>query len=220
MIRQLAAAASLAAATATGAAAQQTPPISVAPLPAPDAAPGAPPIVSPGPGAPAAGAPSAPASLLPAAPSNPLSPAAPPAASGAPGGPAAAPAPAAAGRVFCDQTVTAQPADPASVPQDDRAFAGIFSDADWNPQTCAALVVEAIAPDNTATITYVFGPLGAGSRTPGGVLHGTGIVKDGSLLFQNSDGSQYAFKPYYVDLAGRWTTPQGQTYQAIFKRTY
>jgi len=52
------------------------------------------------------------------------------------------------------------------------------------------------------------------------VLHGAGIVKDGALLFQNADGSQYAFKPYYSDLAGRWTAPTGQTYDAIFKKSY
>jgi hypothetical protein len=52
------------------------------------------------------------------------------------------------------------------------------------------------------------------------VLHGTGIVKDGALQFQNSDGSQYAFQPFYSDLAGRWTTPKGQTYEAIFKRAF
>ena len=66
---------------------------------------------------------------------------------------------------------------------------GIFSDASWNPQLCAALIVEKIAADGTATITYVFGPMTSGGRPPGGVLHGTGIVKDGALLFwQNSDG--------------------------------
>ena len=69
-------------------------------------------------------------------------------------------------------------------------------------------------------ITYVFGPLATGGKPAGGVLHGTGIVKDGALLFQNNDGSQYAFQPFYSDLAGKWTTPKGQTYQAIFKRSY
>src|SRR5579863_2372535 len=50
--------------------------------------------------------------------------------------PSAPPAPAAtsAGRVFCDQNVSVQPADPASVPDRYRPFVGIFSDADWNPQ--------------------------------------------------------------------------------------
>jgi hypothetical protein len=134
-----------------------------------------------------------------------------------PATPLAAPA---AGRVFCDQNVTAQPPDPASIPDRYRQFVGIFSDADWNPQTCAALIVETIADDGTATISYVFGPLGSSGKAAGGVLHGTGIVKDGALLFQNADGSQYAFQPFYSDLAGKWTTPKGQTYEAIFKRTY
>ena len=126
----------------------------------------------------------------------------------------------AAGRVFCDQKIAAQPADPDSLPETYRQFAGIFSDASWNPQLCAALIVEKIAADGTATITYVFGPMTSGGRPPGGALHGTGIVKDGALLFQNSDGSQYAFKPYYTDLAGHWTTPRGQNYDALFKRTF
>jgi hypothetical protein len=125
-----------------------------------------------------------------------------------------------AGRVFCDQNVSAQPADPASVPDRYRPFVGIFSDADWNPQTCAALVVEAVASDGSATITYAFGPISSGGKTTGGVLHGTGIIKDGTLLFQNNDGSQYAFRPFYSDLAGKWTTPKGQTYEAVFKRAF
>ena len=136
-----------------------------------------------------------------------------------PPAPAQPPA-ASAGRVFCDQTVSAQPAKPASVPDQYRPYVGIFSDADWNPQTCAALVVENVGADGTATITYVFGPIGSGSKTPGGVLHGTGVVKDGALLFQNTDGSQYAFQPFYSDLAGKWTTPKGQAYEAVFKRAF
>jgi hypothetical protein len=132
-----------------------------------------------------------------------------------------APAPLAQqGRVFCDQTVTAQPADPASVPERYRQFVGIFSDADWTPQLCAALVVESVSDDGTATITYAFGPIASGDKVPSGVLHGTGIVKDGALLFQNTDGSQYAFKPFYSDLAGHWTNPKGQSYDAIFKRAF
>jgi hypothetical protein len=130
------------------------------------------------------------------------------------------PAPVATGRTFCGQNITAQPADPRSVPDRYRQLVGIFSDAAWNAQLCAALIVETIGDDGTATITYAYGPLGSGDRTPGGVLHGTGIVKDGALLFQNSDGSQYAFQPFYGDLAGKWTTPQGQTYEAIFKRSF
>ena len=43
-------------------------------------------------------------------------------------------------------------------------------------------------------------------------------LRDGELRFQNSDGSQFAFRPFYADLEGRLTTPQGQEYQAIFKK--
>jgi hypothetical protein len=134
--------------------------------------------------------------------------------------PAAAPAAPAPARDFCGQSVTAQPASPSMVPERFRPYVGIFSDADWNPTTCAALIVENIADDGTATITYIFGPLASGGKPAGGVLHGAGIVKDGALLFQNTDGSQYAFQPFYSDLAGKCTTSKGQTYQAIFKRSY
>src|SRR5215472_11452637 len=126
--------------------------------------------------------------------SRPIGPPAPPD-QGAPPPPAAPvqpePPPAPAARVFCGQNVTAQAADPRSVPDPYRQLVGIFSDAAWNAQLCAALVVETVSDDGTATITYAFGPLEAGDRTRGGVLHGTGIVKDGALLFQNWDGSQY-----------------------------
>ena len=80
-------------------------------------------------------------------------------------------------------------------------------------------MVENIAPDGTATIVYAFGPIGSNARGPGGVLNGTGIVQDGELRFQNSDGSQFAFRPLYADLEGRLATPQGQSYRAIFKKT-
>jgi hypothetical protein len=128
--------------------------------------------------------------------------------------------PAANTRVFCDQSVTYQIADPASVPDSFRPYIGIFSDADWTPQLCAALIIENVQGDGTATITYVSGPIGSGSRTPGNIQHGTGIVRDGALQFQAADGSQFAFKPFYTDLAGRLTTAQGQTYEAVFKKTY
>jgi hypothetical protein len=176
---------------ASAVAQQPTPLINSTPLTAP------PPAAAPLPGSPSATEP-------PASPAPPLAPT----------------LPVQAGRIFCEQNVNTQPANPASVAQDYRPFIGIFSDAAWNPQLCAALIVENIAADGTATITYVFGPMGSGTRTPGGVLHGTGIVKDGALLFQNSDGGQYTFQPFYADLSGRWTTPQGQTYDAIFKRAY
>jgi len=182
-----------------------------------------------------------PVPLLPPSPSDPAplppsgverptdQPASPPAANGpAPPFPAAPPgsipltAPSAAtgDRVFCEQNVPIRVADPMTVPETYRPLLGIWSDAAWTPQLCAALIVETVAADGTATITYAFGPIGSGNRTPGGVLHGTGIVRDGELRFQNNDGSQYAFKPFYADLAGRLTTPQGQSFDAVFKKTY
>jgi hypothetical protein len=171
--------------------------------------------------------PSVPAEALPppaGVPAQALPPpaAATPAPVGQPQPPSSAPPVSAAvpARDFCGQSVTAQPAKPTLVPEPYRPYVGIFSDADWNPTTCAALIVENIADDGTATITYVFGPLATGGKPAGGELHGTGVVKDGTLLFQNHDGSQFAFQPYYSDLAGKWTTPKGQTYQAIFKRSY
>jgi hypothetical protein len=115
--------------------------------------------------------------------------------------------------------VTGRLADGEAVPERYRRFIGMWSDAAWTPLLCAALIVENVAPDGTAAITYAFGPIGSNAGAPGGVLNGTGIVRDGELRFQNSDGSQFAFRPLYSDLDGRLTTPQGQTYQAIFKKT-
>jgi hypothetical protein len=124
-----------------------------------------------------------------------------------------------AARVFCQQNVGFQVADRAAVPSRFRRFLGVWSDAAWDPQTCAALIVEDVRPDGTAAIVYVYGPLGDGSHAPGGVLHGTGIVRDGELRFQNSDGTQFAFRPGIVDLEGRLTTPKGETFTATFKET-
>lgn len=126
---------------------------------------------------------------------------------------------AATGRVFCEQPVAVRLADPDGIPERYRAFVGMWSDAAWTPQICAALVVENVTPDGTATIVYAFGPMGTNGRGAGGVLHGTGIVRDGELRFQNSDGSQFAFRPLYADLDGHLTTPQGQSYEAVFKKT-
>ena len=122
-------------------------------------------------------------------------------------------------RVFCEQPVTVHLADPDTVAERYRPFIGIWSDASWTPQLCAALIVETVAPDGTATILYAFGPMGSNAREPGGVLQGTGIIRDGELRFQNSDGSQFAFRALYADLDGRLTTPTDQTYQAVFKKT-
>jgi hypothetical protein len=123
------------------------------------------------------------------------------------------------GRVFCDQSVTYRIAVPATVPEAYRGFLGAWSDAAWDANTCAALIVENIDPDGTASIIYAYGPLGSNARVGGGALHGTGIIRDGELRFQNSDGTQFAFRPGIADLIGRMTTPNGQSYEAAFKKT-
>src|SRR5438874_254357 len=93
--------------------------------------------------------------------------------------PISAPASPPIGRVFCEQSVTVQVADPDAVAERFRPFIGIWSDASWTPQLCAALVVANVTPDGTATILYVFGPMGSNSSGAGGVLQGTGIIRDG-----------------------------------------
>ena len=97
-----------------------------------------------------------------------------------------------------------------SVPEGCSPLLGIWSDAAWTPSAMrAALIIPSETAGRTATMTYAYRPIGSGNRAAGGVLHGTGIVRDGELRFQNNDGSQYSFKPFYADLAGRLTTPQG-----------
>jgi hypothetical protein len=123
------------------------------------------------------------------------------------------------GRVFCQQSVDFRLADRAAVAAKFRRFLGVWSDAAWDMRTCAALIVADIAADGTASILYVYGPLDTGPPVHGGVLHGTGVIRDGELRFQNSDGTQFAFKPGLADLEGRLTTPRGQTFLATFKRT-
>lgn len=123
------------------------------------------------------------------------------------------------GRVFCEQSVSYRIADPATVPESYRRFLGAWSDAAWNPNSCAALIVDNVDPDGTASIIYVYGPLGANTPRPGGTLHGTGIIRDGELRFQNSDGTQFAFRPGIVDLVGHMTPPNGPSYEAAFKKT-
>ena len=132
--------------------------------------------------------------------------------------PAPAPPEPQGGRVFCEQSVSYRLADPATVPEPYRRFLGAWSDAAWDANTCAALIVENIDPNGTASIIYAYGPLGSSSRATGGTLHGTGIIRDGELRFQNSDNTQFAFRPGIADLIGRMTTPNGQSYEAAFKK--
>jgi hypothetical protein len=123
------------------------------------------------------------------------------------------------GRVFCEQSVTYQMADPSSVPDQYRRFVGIWSDAAWDVRTCAALIVQDVKPDGSASIIYIYGPEGSGSPVTGAVLHGIGVIRGSELRFQNSDGSQYAFRPGIVDMVGHWINPKGESFQAMFKQT-
>ena len=70
-------------------------------------------------------------------------------------------------RVFCDQPVTVRLPDRGALPDRYRRFVGIWSDAAWTPQLCAALIVENVQPDGTASIVYVFGPMGSNARRAG-----------------------------------------------------
>ena len=124
------------------------------------------------------------------------------------------------GRVFCEQSVGYQIADPSTIPESYRRFLGAWSDAAWDANTCAALIVDDVKPDGTASLIYVYGPLGPSVHIAGAVLHGTGVIRDDELRFQNSDGTQFIFRPTIADLLGQMTTPKGQTYQAAFKKTF
>jgi hypothetical protein len=123
------------------------------------------------------------------------------------------------GRVFCGQNVSFQVADPSAAPENYRRFLGVWSDAAWDSRTCAALIVQDVKPDGTASIIYVFGPQGSSNSVPGGVLHGTGVIRGGELRFQNSDSSQFAFRPGIVDMTGRLINPKGESFEATFKQT-
>jgi hypothetical protein len=122
--------------------------------------------------------------------------------------------------VFCGQNVAFALAPPARVPARYRRFLGIWSDAAWGPDACAALIVENIDQSGTATILYVYGPLSSRTPGPGGVLRGTGIIRGGALRFQNSDGTQFVFHPDIADLAGQMTTPNGDSFTATFKKSF
>ena len=64
------------------------------------------------------------------------------------------------GRVFCEQNVSFQLSDPSTIPENFRRFVGVWSDAAWDARTCAALIVQDVKADGTASIIYVFGPQG------------------------------------------------------------
>lgn len=123
-------------------------------------------------------------------------------------------------RSFCQQNVSLALATPAHVPKPYRRFVGIWSDGAWNARGCAALIVENVRPDGIASILYIYGPMGPHQPGPGGVLHGTGVIRDGALKFDDAKGDKFTFRPAIVDLDGAMTTPQGKTYQSIFKQSF
>lgn len=136
-----------------------------------------------------------------------------------PPAPPSAPEPANA-RFFCGQSVAVALVPQAQVPVRYRRFLGVWSDAAWGPDACAALVVESVNRTGTAKILYVYGPLDPSAPRPGGVLRGTGVIRGGALRFQNSDGTQFVFRPEIADLAGRMTTPRGDSFTATFKKSF
>src|SRR5271155_2995402 len=66
-----------------------------------------------------------------------------------------------AGRVFCEQSVSYRLADPSTIPESYRRFLGAWSDAAWDANTCAALIVDSVRPDGNPSIIYVYGSLGS-----------------------------------------------------------
>ena len=137
-----------------------------------------------------------------------------------PAAPASPPAAPEATRSFCGQDVGFTLADRDAVAEPYRRFVGVWSDAAWDAHTCAALIVENVKPDGSAAIDYVYGPLSSTDRVAGGVLRGTGVVRDGELRFQNADGTQFAFRPTLADLVGRMTTANGARFESGFKQTF
>src|SRR5438045_8365810 len=49
-------------------------------------------------------------------------------------------------RVFCDQPVTVRLPDRTAFPEPYRQFIGVWSDAAWTPQPCAAPAVDSVRP--------------------------------------------------------------------------
>src|SRR3974390_3051995 len=75
-----------------------------------------------------------------------------------------------AGRVFCEQSVGYRLADPSTIPESYRRFLGAWTDAAWDANTCAALIVEDVKPDGTVSIIYVYRPMGSNPHVSGRLL--------------------------------------------------
>jgi len=64
------------------------------------------------------------------------------------------------------------------------------------PIPAPPLIGDNVDPDGTASIIYVYGPLGSGARVARRDFgHGTGVIRDGELRFQNSDGTTVRVPP-------------------------
>ncbi len=124
------------------------------------------------------------------------------------------------GRSFCQQSVSFRLAHRSRVAKPYRRFVGIWGDGAWDPRTCAALIVEDVRPNGIASIVYVYGPMGPQQPGPGGVLHGTGVIRDGALKFEDAEGDEFTFRPGIVDLNGEMVTAQGQSYRSTFKESF
>ena len=82
----------------------------------------------------------------------------------------------------------------------------------WSSLKCSRT-----APRRSSTFT---GPSDRARGCPAACCTAPGIIRDDELRFQNSDGTQFAFRPAIADLVGQMTKPSGQTYRSEFKKTF
>src|SRR6516162_9925837 len=68
------------------------------------------------------------------------------------------------GREICEQSVSYRLADPSTISESYRRCLGVWSDAAWDADTCATLIVEDVKPHTAESNIYVYGPLGASTR--------------------------------------------------------
>ena len=93
------------------------------------------------------------------------------------------------GRVFCEQNVSYRLADPSTIPESYRRFLGAWTDAAWDADTCAALIVDDVKPDGSASIIYVYGPWVRTRAFPAGFC----MVPGSSMM--TSSGSRIPTEP-------------------------
>jgi hypothetical protein len=98
--------------------------------------------------------------------------------------------------VFCEQNVSYRVAEVSTVPEPYRRFLGVWSDAAWDANTCAALIVDNDR-DGTASIILSTGRWDRRAVPP--ILHGTGVIRDGEPF--QIPTARFAFAGI-VDLVG------------------